>query len=145
MYPKHSFRLFVIFAIFCFAGSSSLHAQDVVQQQLKKVHAIMILDDFSKTHNYEYDNLYDNEIEEYTLTLDEGFEYKIIAVCDGDCGDIDSWLYDANGNEIDEDTSEDDVPIVEVSPRWDGKFRIKIKMYECRVEPCKIGIGVFAK
>jgi hypothetical protein len=40
--------------------------------------------------------------------------------------DLDMWLYDENGNLIDSDTGPDNIPVVQVTPRWNGKFFIKV-------------------
>ncbi len=138
-------KKFLFGSILCCLFSLSLTAQDICETQLKKVHSTLILEDYSKTHDFEYEYLDDSETDYFNLSLDSGLDYKIVAVCDEDCSDIDMWIYDSSGNLIDADELDDDTPIVDVTPRWDGKFKIKIKMYECTREPCKVGIGVFAQ
>jgi hypothetical protein len=68
-----------------------------------------------------------------------------VAFCDEDCSDIDLYLEDENGNEIDSNVSTDDVPIIECRPAWSGRFQIRVRMYECSVEPCYFGVGVFGR
>lgn len=80
-----------------------------------------------------------------TLDLDAGTNYMAVAQCDGDCSDIDLWLYDENGNLIDEDVLVDDTPIVEVTPIRSARFTIRVRMVSCSVQPCYYGIGVYGQ
>ena len=98
---------------------------------------------FRPTPDYEIGSLDDGAEESFTLRLSAEREYALVGACDADCDDMDFWLYDENDNLIDSDTSTDDVPIVRVTPRWSGTFRIRVRMYECSVEPCYYGSGVF--
>ena len=54
------------------------------------------------------------------------------------------FLYDDNGNIIDSDESSDDIPIVQVTPRWTATFEVELNMYQCSSSYCYYGIGVFA-
>ena len=78
----------------------------------------------------------------YPVGLNANTSYVISAVCDTDCTDIDMWLYDENGNPIDEDTLDDDYPVLEVTPIRSAQFQIRIQMFACSVEPCGIEITV---
>jgi len=51
--------------------------------------------------------------------------------------------YDDSGNLLDDDTETDDVPIVNVVPRWTGRFRVTVKMHACSTNPCAFGLAVF--
>jgi len=114
-----------------------------VRSQLNTAQSTLRREGFTRTHDYEIDSLNDDAEDSFTLTLTGNREYAIVGACDNDCSDIDFWLYDENDNLIDSDTSTDDIPMVRVTPRWTGTFRIRVKMYECSVEPCYYGIGVF--
>ncbi|PPK88162.1 hypothetical protein CLV84_1127 [Neolewinella xylanilytica] len=81
----------------------------------------------------------------HDLELYGGVAYKIFAVCDGDCPDLDLKLYDEKGNLVDEDTLEDYTPIVEVSPTAPTRYRAKVIMYECETEPCYYAIRAVAE
>lgn len=72
----------------------------------------------------------------HNVTLREDVEYTFVGSCDNDCSDLDLQLFDENGNLIDEDLLRDDYPVVSVTPRWTGRFRIKVIMAECSVNPC---------
>ena len=135
----------ILFAAFVLAVAPVAQAQysNQVRNQLDAARATLAREGMSQTHDYEIDSLDDDAEDSFTLTLRADREYAIVGACDNDCSDMDFWLYDENDNLIDSDTSTDDVPVVRVTPRWSGQFRIRVKMYACSVEPCFYGIGVF--
>ena len=69
--------------------------------------------------------------------------YHFIGVCDQDCQDLDLYLRDGDGNLIDSDTSPDDTPIVTVTPKYDGNFRLYVKMVRCVTSPCRWAVGSY--
>lgn len=83
--------------------------------------------------------------ETHDIRLRGGRAYAILGTCDNDCGDLDLYLVDDDGNEIDSDTSTDDFPIVRYSPRRSGDFRVRIRMYECDSEPCYFAVGIYSR
>lgn len=84
----------------------------------------------------EGDNLYVNidhtdrvlahSTDTYTQKLYANETAYIYVTGDGDT-DLDLYLYDSNGNLIDSDTDGTDTCLCEVTPRWTGTFKIKIK------------------
>jgi hypothetical protein len=78
-------------------------------------------------------------------TLEVGGEYRIIGVCDGDCGDLDLALYDENNNLISQDNLVDATPIVSASPQWTGGFTVQAVMHQCSVEPCYYALVVYSR
>lgn len=136
-------RTILLLAVFALLSTGAKAQSSSVYDQLVRISETMIEQGYSKSHDFEVDDLNEDESDRYTVTLQKGTTYKIIAVCDNDCQDIDLCLFDENGNEIDCDTTEDDVPIVEATPKWTGEFTIKVTMYHCGVEPCYFGIGVY--
>lgn len=130
-----------LFSAALFFSFTMTFAQSAIQSQLLLVNAA--IPSYSLTHDVKYDDLYDDGVEDYFITLNSGTAYTISAVCDEDCDDLDIRLYDQNGNLVDSDTDADSIPVVEVSPRWTGRFKLRVTMCDCDVEPCKIGIGIF--
>jgi len=90
-------------------------------------------------------SLKDDEFENLTITLLPGTSYAFMGVCDEDCHDIDLRLYDPDGDEVDSDVRVDDWPIVSVTPRFKGTYRLRVVMASCSSNPCYYGIGVFTK
>jgi hypothetical protein len=80
-----------------------------------------------------------------TLSLEIGREYHILGACDNDCTDVDLALFDASGRQVSIDAAEDDYPVVSVSPPRSGTYRVVVSMAKCSSEPCRYGVGVFAK
>ena len=67
-----------------------------------------------------------HDSDSWTITLVKD-EYTLITVIgDGDT-DLDIYLYDENGNLIDKDIDDSDNCVVEVTPKWSGKFTLKVK------------------
>ena len=100
---------------------------------------------YELTHQIYTGSLDEGETETVTLNLDVGVEYQIMGACDNDCSDVDLTLYDGAGNEVDQDLQLDDYPIVSVTPRRGGNFRVVVSMADCSAEPCRYGIGVFGR
>ncbi len=140
----------LVLALFAWTGlATPAHAQTdwegQVRFQLDLVKTFAASVGWEQTHEYRIEALQDDESDFYTADMDDGWEYRIVAFCDEDCSDIDLYLEDENGNEIDSDVSTDDVPIIECRPAWSGRFQIRVRMYECSVEPCYFGVGVFGR
>jgi len=86
------------------------------------------------------------EAQRITLHLDAGGEYRIAAVCDADCTDIDLRLFDQNGRLIEEDLGRDDHPIVSSLPAWSGAFVVEARMHDCRhAEGCYFAVDVYGR
>jgi hypothetical protein len=83
--------------------------------------------------------------ERLTLHLDANRSYHVAAVCDEDCLDIDLHLYDDNGNLVDQDTADDDIPYVSVTPKWSATFTIRVSIPVCTAYRCTFGVGVFTR
>ncbi len=98
-------------------------------------------------YNLAYDpyiDTLDSDRSEYlTVNLRGGTSYALVGVCDQDCQDLDLRLYDENGNLVSSDSDTDDFPVVSVTPRWSGQYKVKVTMYECSTSYCYYGVGVF--
>jgi len=90
------------------------------------------------------DILDDGNYTTVTYTLLKGNSYKIVGACDNQCSNLDLELRDDNGNLIERDNASDDIPIVEVTPRRDGKFTLKVIMSDCSSSAgCVYGVDVY--
>ena len=74
------------------------------------------------------DNVSAHDYDLWNITLDAHESYLIVVDGDGDT-DLDLYIYDENGNEIDKDVDDTDYCVCEVTPRWTGSFKIKIRNY----------------
>jgi hypothetical protein len=100
---------------------------------------------YSMTHRIYTGSLNNSRNEMVSLDLDIGTQYAIMGACDTDCSDLDFVLYDPAGNQVSSDVETDDVPIVSVTPRRSGTYRVKVVMAACSAEPCRYGVAVFGK
>ena len=67
-----------------------------------------------------------NTCDVYEITLKQGESFYIYVSGDGDT-DLDLFVYDENGNLVGSDVEDDDACLCVVTPKWTGKFKIKIK------------------
>lgn len=79
------------------------------------------------------------------VTLEVGGDYRIIGVCDGDCGDLDLVLYDQNNNMVSQDNMQDATPVVAVAPQWTGPFTVQAVMHNCTVQPCYYALVLYGR
>lgn len=119
--------------------------QQLVNQLLSMARDIAGDRGHSSTHSRYNGALNNGQTETVTLDLDAGTSYMVVGVCDGDCSDLDLWINDENGYEIDSDVLDDDTPILEVTPRRSARFSIRTKMISCSAEPCYYGLGVYGR
>lgn len=103
------------------------------------------LDGYELSHEPYLGQLEENTQESISIVLAAGSFYAIIGVCDSDCQDMDIAVYDQNGNLVGSDTETDNIPVVEVSPQWDGPFSIQVSMPTCSASYCYYGVGVFGQ
>ncbi|MES1156582.1 MAG: hypothetical protein ABUL73_02275 [Alphaproteobacteria bacterium] len=81
----------------------------------------------------------------WPITLRHGVTYRVFAVCDNNCSDVDLDLYDSSGAFVGSDTSTTDKPFVEITPTADGTAYARIWLADCQNEPCTIGARVYRK
>lgn len=146
---RHIRGLFAVVAmtLATMAFPSQARAQDAagtVWSQLEAVYGWADGEGYS-TRNYLIGKLDKDETDTWTMTLYGGNEYIIIGACDGDCGDLDIAVLDEYDNPVAGDTETDDVPVVELNLEEQGRYQIKVTMYDCSVEPCYFGLGIFYK
>ncbi|MFZ4120623.1 MAG: hypothetical protein ACOYKM_03085 [Caulobacterales bacterium] len=82
---------------------------------------------------------------DHLVNLRAGRSYTIVGVCDNDCNDVDIRLYDQNNNLIDEDVLVDDMPVVEVTPAFNGPFRVQVLMPGCSTSICYYAFNVYGR
>ncbi|HEX8392753.1 MAG TPA: hypothetical protein VF665_10395 [Longimicrobium sp.] len=78
-------------------------------------------------------------------SLRAGAHYMVVAVCDGDCQDLDLRVGAPDGTRLDEDVSEDDVPVLEFTATQDGAYPLSVIMSDCRAEMCRFAVKVLAQ
>lgn len=147
MAMRHGRLLFAAIIVALLGRSQDVQAQDaaeVVWAQLEAVQGWASGEGFL-TRNYIIGKLAEDDTDSWTMTFSGGNDYVIIGACDGDCGDLDITVYDEDDNVVARDTQTDDVPVVELDLEDEGRYRIQMAMYQCSVEPCYFGLGIFYK
>lgn len=121
----------------------SSHAQDVVQQQLQAMVEIMAGEGYTTVGEPYTGFVGEDETSTFEVRLEGGVAYQLNGVCDQDCTDIDLVLEDMSGTELGADRLEDDVPIIQYTPRSTGTYRVTVSMFACSIEPCGWGVALY--
>lgn len=100
---------------------SLLALADQVESSLKTAHRGAIVGPYTV-----YDRVLAHSTDTWTCTFRGGESARVVVEGDGDT-DLDLYIYDENGNLVDSDTDRTDYCIGTWTPRWTGKFTIKIK------------------
>jgi hypothetical protein len=83
--------------------------------------------------------------ERFTLPVERGVKYKVLGVCDNDCSNVDLRIFNMNGQNIGEDITDDDIPIVDLEPKVTGTVQLEATMVTCSEAPCYHAIEVYWK
>ena len=78
-------------------------------------------------------------------SLRAGVRYTVVAVCDGECVDLDLRAQRPDGAALDEDVATDDVPVLTFTATETGAYPLTVIMSECRAELCWFGLRVLAR
>ncbi len=122
-------------------------AQDWARQVAEKAVAVdnvMEQIGFVRSHDRDIDSLTNGQDRDVTLELDGLREYRIAAVCDNDCGDLDLSVYNVEGL-VAEDAKTDSIPLLVFTPTRTERFRINVKMYQCTRNPCYYSLTVYQR
>lgn len=88
--------------------------------------------------------LEEGESDEISIRIDPDKEYMVYSSCDFDCYDLDLAIVDEDGDDIDTDYEDDDVPIIAVEADESGdRLNIRIDMEGCDEEVCVWAVGVY--
>jgi hypothetical protein len=79
----------------------------------------------------------------FTLRLRAGTRYTVIGTCDPDCVRLNLVVSNAAGNDLAVDRSTTTAPIVLVTPRDPGLYRVQVVMAACRMNPCWYGVAAY--
>ncbi len=127
------------------SGNGEDRWQAVVSQQLATAGERITREGYSMSHEIFMGSLNDDANESLNIPLDAGTKYVLVGKCDQDCNDLDLVIYDPNGNEVDSDVEVDDAPVLTLTARSSGRYRVKVSMPGCSANPCRYGVGVWAK
>jgi hypothetical protein len=132
-------------AVFASAGMTpAIAQQSAIDSQLQRLTGRMDARNMAQAARDLTGSLRNGQRTDWTIFLVKEVDYRIHGVCDNDCRDLDLILLDERGNEISQDTSTDDIPIVNARPKWTGRFTLRVIMADCKVNPCNYGVRFFA-
>jgi hypothetical protein len=81
-----------------------------------------------------------------SLVLPGNEALVLFGVCDNECSDLDMVLRTSSGEIIDDDTQDDDIPLVIVDTEGSPlEVSLEVRMITCTVEPCYYAVGVFRR
>ena len=123
--------------------AAAFSQEDFLGQLFAKANEIYVEKGFTATGMEHRGSLSQGAEERLDVTFDNGSQFQLIGVCDGNCADFNIQLLDANGKEIDRDDQEDDFPIVGTATA--GSYTARITMAKCTGGPCDYGIKAFRK
>jgi hypothetical protein len=77
--------------------------------------------------------------------LAAGTTYRLVVVCEADCGAGDVELLDPAGTRVGEPRSLVEMPKLEVAPAAAGTYRLRVAMTDCAGESCAWSARLYAK
>lgn len=81
----------------------------------------------------------------WPVELRRGVTYRVFAVCDNFCSDVDLDLYDSTGLLAGIDIGTNDKPFIEITPRENGVAFARIWLAACEAETCTVGGRVYRR
>lgn len=127
-------------------GAGAANAEATVRRQLSQARELARERGYAETTNEPLmGHLNNGTQEEVGITLNEGRQYLMVGVCDGDCTDMDLTLTGMDGREMAKDVADDDTPVLEFTARATGNHRLRVTMAACSNEPCYYGVALYAK
>jgi hypothetical protein len=119
--------------------------QQIILAQLQQLAGLLAQQGFQQMGAPASGGLQQGQSWNVPVDMTAGYEYRLAGVCDRDCSDLDLVLYDPNNQQVAQDTSNDDHPIVAVRPAVSGRYTIQVQMYRCAVAPCYYAVALYAK
>ncbi len=136
----------VAFAGLSIAPSAFAQSAEYIRQlanQLDQARTSYVPNNYRLVTGPDNDSLNQGDSDDYTVTLQGGRSYKLIGVCDNDCSDLDITLYDSDGDVVDRDLLDDDKPVVSVSGKMGGRYRMNVSMAACSTGLCYYSVAVY--
>ena len=124
------------------SGGQDEWAQQVARL-LERAASIATSNGMRRTHQPFIGSLRTGATTDHAIQLNAGTSYQIVGVCDNDCTDFDLRLFDPRGREVASDVLTDDTPVLSVTPRISGTYRVRAIMTTCSSQPCRYGIGAY--
>jgi len=112
---------------------------------LAKAHHSLVRSGFERVPVEHAGMLNTDESDAFSVALESTAHYAVVGVCDGDCAALSILLYNESDYEVAADRTSGAGAIVQIRPRVPGRFRVKVVMAECRLNPCWYAVAVYRK
>jgi len=120
-------------------------AQNIILTQLQQASATLGQQGFQMVGQPATGGLAQGQVTDVPAQLNQGYDYRVLGVCDRDCNDLDLGLFDGNGQLLTQDTTTTSQPFIGVQPSYNGNFVIRVNMYNCSVAPCYFAVALYAR
>ena len=91
-----------------------------------------------------FDEIEEGESATHTFRINPRKSYFVYAACDDDCGDIDLFGENDDGDVVDVDEEDDDIPLLLVLPGESGRsLTVTLDMAACDTDVCVYAIGLY--
>lgn len=91
-----------------------------------------------------FDEIPEGESATYTFNINPRKSYFVYGACDDDCYDIDLLGEDRDGDLVDLDDEDDDIPLLIILPGETGRsLTVTLDMAGCDTDVCVYGIGLY--
>lgn len=130
--------------VMAFASQAAIAKGDT-ESQIQDIDLVMQAMGYKESHDEDYDELAEGGVNRSNYSVTKGRSYKVIAVCDSDCDDVDLIVYDRDGNWIEADVEDDATPIVDFTAAYSGKYEVQTKVRKCTTSTCYYRTRVYTK
>jgi hypothetical protein len=127
------------------AQSGDQSPQAIILGQLQQAQAALAQQGFQMVGQPYSGGLQQGQTWDVPTQLYQGYDYRVLGVCDRDCADLDLVLFDANGQIVTQDTSTTSQPFIGVQPPYNGAFTVRVNMFNCSVAPCYYALALYAR
>lgn len=115
-----------------------------VRQQLERAAQTLRREGSGRAHSVQVGLMNAEESEAFRLTLPSDASYALIGACDNDCTSLHLVVYNDAGNyEVAAARTANEAPVVQLTPQAATRYRVKVVMASCRMNPCWYGIAVY--
>ena len=91
-----------------------------------------------------FDEIEEGESASHTFRINPRKSYFVYAACDDDCGDLDLFGENDDGDVVDVDEEDDDIPLLLVLPGESGRsLTVTLDMAACDTDVCVYAIGLY--
>jgi hypothetical protein len=126
------------------AGAPNQYQQQVLAR-LSQAQQTFLSQGYQQIGQVSTGQLSQGQYQNIPLTLTSAGDFRIVGVCDDDCGDLDLGLYDQGANLVSQDNLPDATPIISVQLQAPQQFTVQVVMHGCRNAPCLFALALYGR